>query len=443
MWRMRFQSRDTRIAVLLFLALSIFYYQSAPRDLSDFRYMTLVARGLFWHGDITLDAWAPPPHGAPDAVPVSDVLPYQFTVHGEHVYHRFPPGSAVLMAPVVGLAEALGYSILDETGGYDRAREARVLHYFAAVSTALLVALFYVQAILYLDRRMALLIALGAGLGTPLWSVNAGTLWSHNFCALGLCAALLLLTRAEKRGLPPSGLLLGSLLAWMFFVRPTSALSIAVLLPYAIWRWRSAAAPTVVTSAAWLGLFVVYSDLVWGEPLPPYYRTQRLLGFPPAEALLGTLVSPARGLLVYVPAVVWLAALVTSQSRRLPHRSLAMLGSAVCVMHWWMVSSFPHWWGGHSWGPRLMTDLVPWWVLLIVLGTAALRKRPESEPVPALLRPAAATALVAFGVLMNVVGVGIAESMRWNREIDIDAHPERLWDWRHPPFLHWRQDPAP
>ena len=428
-----------RIVTLLFIALAILYYQSAPRWLADFRYMTLVARGIWQDGDITLDDWAPAPHGSADAVPVSDVLPYQFAVHGGHVYHYFPIGTAALIAPFVGIAESLGYSTLDESGAYDPKNEARIQHYFASICTALLVAIFFLQTRLYLSWRPALFIALAAGLGTPLWSTGGGTLWSHTLSTLGLGTVLALLMRAEQRNEPPNGIALGCLLAWMFFVRPTTALSIGVLLPYVIWRWRRAALPAALTAAGWLVLFSAHSQSVWGQWLPPYFQTSRVGGGPTFEALAGNLISPARGLLIYVPALVPLAALLIFRWRRLAMRPLVALGAFVCVLHWLVVSSYPHWWGGHSWGPRLMLDLTPWWVFFAIVVVAEMSERAESSPLPLLIRPQIATFLVGVGVLMHGIGALSSESGRWNADVEIDAHPERLWDWQNPPFLHWRQ----
>src|SRR6185436_12328064 len=87
----------------------------------------------------------------------------------------------------------------------------------------------------------------------------------------------------------------------------------------------------------------------------------------------GHLVSPSRGLITYVPVVVFVAYLVIRYRRTLPSVALTALGAANVVALVALMSGWRMWWGGHSYGPRLLTECVPWLVLLAVMGVGAMR----------------------------------------------------------------------
>jgi hypothetical protein len=104
------------------------------------------------------------------------------------------------------------------------------------------------------------------------------------------------------------------------------------------------------------------------------------------------------------------------------------------------------WWGGWSYGPRLSTDLVPWFVLLAILSLRAFRDDVIRASVTGRsLNPrfrvrdralvSIACVLLALGVAINARGALSWETTSWNASPNIDSHPERVWDWRAPQFL--------
>jgi hypothetical protein len=234
--------------------------------------------------------------------------------------------------------------------------------------------------------------------------------------------------------------LMASLLAWMYFVRPTFSIHILAISVYLFIYYRRLFLPVAITGALWLAGFVLYSWIHFRELLPSYYRASRLQFSSFWVALAGNLISPARGLLVYVPIILFVAFMLLRYRRQMSHKRLLWVSLAVIAGHLAIVSSFPHWWGGHSFGPRFTTGLVPWFVLLGVLGASAMLKwREERE---AISRVAWHTQL-ACGVLLllmsgfiNTRGATSHATWLWNmRPAEIDQHPERLWDWRQPQFL--------
>ena len=80
--------------------------------------------------------------------------------------------------------------------------------------------------------------------------------------------------------------------------------------------------------------------------------------------------------------------------------------------------------GGGSYGPRLLTDVVPWAVLVAIVGGAGARRVHMSG----LTNPelAAACALVLLAIVINARGaLSVRAHHVWNLEMVVDRHPER------------------
>ena len=91
-----------------------------------------------------------------------------------------------------------------------------------------------------------------------------------------------------------------------------------------------------------------------------------------------------------------------------------------------------------------MADLIPWFVLLAILGCAAELHRDRGANVtadtripgmPRTIQRMGAAAL-AISILMNAPGALSIATMWSNvRPTDVDKHPEHVRDWKRPQFL--------
>ncbi len=99
-----------------------------------------------------------------------------------------------------------------------------------------------------------------------------------------------------------------------------------------------------------------------------------------------------------------------------------------------MVSLWPVWWGGFSYGPRLLADVLPWLALLAILGCAA-RLRSADNAKFSRTEIATALSLLALSIAINGRGAISVATAAWNIEVDIDRHPEQVWNWSNPQFM--------
>jgi len=271
-------------------------------------------------------------------------------------------------------------------------------------------------------------IALGAGFGTQIWSTASRALWSHTWqiTLLGW-VVYLLLTSAERNKFRP--ILTATLLSWMFFVRPTSAVSILCVTAFVLISHPRAFVTFASTGVLWLMAFFAYSLAVFGKLIPSYYSAPGVtpnIGRIPV-ALTGDLFSPARGLLVFVPIVALILYLVIRFWRTLSveRRALARLALVAITIHAIVIAAQQPWWGGSCYGPRLFTDVIPWFVLLAILGVAGLLD--QRGQVDTILRRrvgAIGTVLVIMSVMMNAPGALSWSTMEWNlKPISVTASP--------------------
>jgi len=426
------RTRTATIGLLLF-ALAFTVFRASPRgQLYDSKYALVVAHQLAHHATLDLGDLARRAEGVAPGEPLS----YRFVEREGRVEHLFPVGTPLLAAPFVAVAGWAGFEVVDDAGRYHRGVERSLQRTLAALAMAALAVLFFATARLRLPPAAATWVAVGGAFGTQVWSTASRSLWSHGFAVALLTAALYLLLRARTEDRPLPAASIAGLLAWAWLCRPTMALSILAITAWLAWTSRTSVPRFALAGALWAALFVALFSLDGGGPLPPYYLGAAfgLDRFP--AALPGHMISPSRGLLIYCPLVLAVAHLVWKHWSRLPERPLVLAGVGVFFAHWVLVSTFEHWWGGYCYGARLMTDVVPWIVLLGVLSlSAALAAGPGA--LNALERRLMG-ALVVASVVINGVGAISKGAAQWNDAQQRPGFEQKLWDWHDPQLLHRR-----
>ena len=372
---------------------------------------------------------------------------YQLVRINDKLLYYYPHGSSLLSLPLVAVLRASGEYVVSKAVNYYAIREAQEQHVIAAFLMAILACVFLRTAEIMLPASWSLVVALGASFGTQIWSTASRLLWSHTWEILLLGAVVLELLSAEEKPRRLHMVWLASLVSWMFFVRPTGAVVVVGVTIYIFLYHPRDCLPYLLAGLAWLAGFITYSWLTFGQIVPGYYHNRSFQS--PAHfltALAGNLVSPSRGLLVFVPELLFVMFIVARYWRHLPHRRLAVLAIAVSCAHMLILCFDEKWWGGWSYGPRLSTDVIPWFVLLATLSLRSFRDdiacasvgerqgkvrfRPRDRGLVAL-----ACVLLALGVAINARGALSWETALWNGRPNIDLYPERLWDWRSPQFL--------
>jgi hypothetical protein len=411
----------------------------------------LLSQSLLDHGSFTLEHYAiprlPP---LQQAGWLSNGNLYQLELVNNHVYYFFPPGSSILSLPYVALMHAFGLSVVNADGTHNLFGELMIQTSLAALLMAGLATGFLLMSALLLPLGWSVLIALGGAFGTQIWSTASRGLWADTWgiVLLGVAVFILLAHEAGKGPIRP--IVFASLLSWMYFVRPTASVHILAITIYLLLFHRRGFLWYAITGATWCMLFVAYSWSHYGQLLPTYYLASRLTFNTFWTALAGNLVSPSRGLFMYVPVLLFVVYLLMRYWRELPFPRLVVLSVSVIAGHLVVHSMFSPWYGGGCYGPRYSTGLVPWFALLGILGIKAMLRWHERHAVhgaslyrsPQLILGAL---LLALSVWIHARGALAHETLEWNLNPGhVDERPERIWDWRQPQFLAgWVSTPLP
>ena len=423
--------RARRIGLLLFLA-SLVVYNANLREVSsaDTIPTRLVPVAVVLEHRLTLDRYYRD----------EPALPYWVQRVGEHYVSSYPILPGLLAVPVY-LLPMLAFG----DGSWT------LVNLLAKLSASLIAALSVLVLYLALRRLApavpAAAVALVYAFGTSTWSVSSQGLWGHGPAQLFMALAVYCALRGDEapRYLGYGGLAAGLMVA----SRPATGLVASALLAYALVRHGRQALRAVLGALAVVLPLALHNLWQFGSPQGGYARlhathatyhgVSSAWGSSLAEGLLGLLVSPSRGLLVYSPVLVFaLAGLLQALGeRRQPLlRWLAAAAGGTVLM----LGGFSVWWGGHSFGPRLLADVLPLLALLLLPVWPRLgRQRP--------LR----------GVFVGLLGVSIAvqalgafyypspREVDWNTSPrDVDEAHERLWDWKDSQLLRLlRNGPHP
>ena len=346
----------------------------------DSRSARLLPFAILTRGTVVFDSYGPPP---PDA--------HWFTWGRGHLVSFYPIVLPVLATPL--FVPAVVYVA---TAKPDAWRFETVVELMEKGVASLIAALSVVVVWLTLRRltneKNSLLLSAAYAFGTQTWSTSSQAMWQHGLGQLLLASILYLLVRYGPA--PRAALAIGALCGLTIFNRPANAVFAAAIALFYLLRARNAFARFAYGAVAASVPFLAYNVYFLGRPLGGY---QSLVGTSVFEhsipdGVAALLVSPGKGLLVFAPFFLFLAAgrrLELGAAGRLPIVLLWLACLGQLVLHGTM-----DWRGGWAYGPRFLTDMLPFLTLALV-------------PAVARLRPAGLTAFlacVAFAIFVQAVG---------------------------------------
>lgn len=355
----------------------------------------------------------------------------------EH-YSFFPIGTVLMAVPFVKAYEAFpnlsrslvpGISNLTtKLGRFPSAEEAyeplerAIASFYVALTTLLLFILLEKIS----DTYIALLFSLLFGFCSPAWSIASRGLWQHGPLMLLTTIGFLFLVSQKQKVRELSALPL----AFSYIVRPTGVIAAGLTALFCSNRFKKIPVLYLSLVIAVMIPFIAFNMSFFGRALPPYYNNSRLTFGPSMpDALFANLLSPSRGLFVfcaYLIAPLFLFFVRRDLWRKAPpYIWLALL---ISWTHWIAVSAFPNWWGGHTFGPRYMTELVP---LLIIVCCWVIKNIKNRTPLIYI------TLVLGFVNLLNHwQGANNQYVFNWNiSPRNVDLYPDRVWEVKGSQFL--------
>jgi len=116
-------------------------------------------------------------------------------------------------------------------------------------------------------------------------------------------------------------------------------------------------------------------------------------------------------------------------------RALDLALVLIILLHWIVISSFGHWWGGFTFGPRLFTDMMPLFVLLMIPVLQSMAAT-DKKLGPRLLLIISFTCTLLLSIFIHHRGATEPATWMWNSvPVMVDREVARLWAWSDLQFL--------
>jgi hypothetical protein len=425
-------------AVALFAGL-VLIYNSNGRELQpiDSQPTKLAARALARDGVLTLDRDIAEKPG------LSLRAPFQKDRQG-HTRSAYSVVPSLIAAVPAWILSRSGLLDLDAP-----LAPSVIASLTASLLTAAAVVLVFLALRRMASQTVALFTAIGLGLGTNYWALMSRTLWQHETVTFGIALALWAWLRPSRALTPVAAAIGGIGLALACVCRPQIAPLATILL---VWFAVRAGLMTALISGGivvlalaaqfaaqyyWFGnIFGGFRAMLTVALQPGAHGVTSSINYEPWMVALGLLVSPSRGLLVFSPVV----ALAVVGVRR------SMAGFQDLRLGWLLGASaaqfaeysfYSVWWGGFTFGPRYMLDLLVPLTPAAAFGVEAALARSWSRWLSG--------AALAWSILMSATGAFWYPNDQWNTSPEsVDTHHARLWDWRDPQFVRaWKRGPSP
>lgn len=363
-------------------------------------------------------------------------LVYSLVDTGEHIVSKYPILPSFLALPVYLIPSLLGVSF---TGPLIRT--------LAKISASLITAfsalfLFFILK-RFVSERWSIILTLAYALGTSNWTISAQDLWQHGASQLFLVLTVFILLKARQN-------------QWFYFLtglfsglavtaRPLNAVIIFFVLLFVLHRKRNYFLIVVLGILLPMVLLSFYNTYYFGWPWSTGYETEMTRGWanPFFQGLAGLLVSPSRGLLIYSPFLVFgfLGGWLLFRHKSLLNRdylllfryfSLAAIAFIFAMSKWYM------WYGGYTFGSRMLVDIIP---LLIILFVPVIKKGIFHKKIVLLMF----TILLLFsvGVQLTIILVGdYSWDDQYNKGPKVPLEESWsdqawLWDWKNSQLLHY------
>ena len=246
--------------------------------------------------------------------------------------------------------------------------------------------------------------------------------------------------RAHAPGWRPDllfGVLLGTALFWVVFVRAHGAVSAAAIGVYLLLHHRRTLAVTIVTGGLWsIGLAAVSLHL-FGTPTPPsVYAPDTIDGRDVFNRYFWLMLSPSRGLLVFCPYLAAVGVILVGFRKHLTDAGLLLPAGLAVAGHTAVFACYNGWHAGSSYGPRYFCDILPWFVLATAAGCRGLVNAYRAgELRRVVVAVAVLVACFAWGGWVHGRGANSARAWLWNERSKRVGQEESVKEWRHPQFL--------
>jgi hypothetical protein len=280
------------------------------------------------------------------------------------------------------------------------------------------------------SRKIALITTFIYAFATNTWMISSQGLWQHGLAELLLSAMIYIVLLNERKETKNNVLYLGLLSGLYIFNRPTDVFLLVPIFIYLVQLGKRNVVLYLLSSVASGAPFLAYNVHYFGSIVGGYMKDASYFDFSQIIFFnfMGLLISPNRGLLVYTPIVV-LSIVGFFQARRIfnPRIRRFFFISGICILlQILFYSVFSIWWAGWSYGPRFLTDCLPFMILSLGLFLHNLSGYPVVGSKRKFWMLAIAVLLI-WSVSVQVIGA-FCFNYQWDADQGPGRDPDRYWN---------------
>ncbi|MBP9759629.1 hypothetical protein KBD45_08105 [Candidatus Dojkabacteria bacterium] len=358
---------------------------------------------------------------------------YRVVTINRHIYSIFPIGVNLISLPILIVIDKYYlfnhidlYNLLQTYDSY--LLTSKIENVISSFICALCSILIYILVRKDIGRTKSFILVLIFAFGTSVWSIASRSLWSHGAEILMLLMAMLLLN--IKSGKSKHFVILSSLpIGLSVLIRPTGIIFLLLLSLYIAYAYKKYFLRYLVLLMIIITSFIYFNFTTFHTIFPSYYNLDRIgLHQHFIEATLGNLISPSRGLLIYSPIFIFSLLGIYFKIKLHKFYFFDFILVLILIFYYLGTSAFPHWWGGDSFGPRLLSGLIP---ILTYFLIPVLKFKFKHNWFTLLF-----VICLGMSVFIHYKGSNSFACWQWNATPSrIDISTDRLWDWHDIQFL--------
>lgn len=374
----------------------------------------------------------------------------------DHYMSAYPVMPAILSIPVytvpvfLGLTEGAVSSM-----GFTQTEIVGTL--LSKISGSLVVSIsvgiLYLTLLRLTNKRSALWIALIYGLATSSWAVSSQGLWQSSMSQPCLAFAFYFFIKAKEN--TRNIIYAGIPLALSVACRPHNTIFVLIMFVYVIHKHRAQIIHFMAYPAIIATILLTYNIYYFSTPVGGYGTTTESskiltskeideketltknneikvvsdasrLSYPRLNRLLGLLVSPSRGLLVYSPCLIFA---FIGMVLALYHRNLLLTYVAIAtIMTIISYSSFYGWHGAFGYSYRMLVDLLPGLCLFLAVVYDWIVKHRWVKSLFVFL--------VFFSIFIQIIGTFFYPCGFYDEASKSDIRSDRIfWNWKDAEFV--------
>jgi len=419
-------SKRNWISLIIFSLVFTIHFNSKVVTSSDSRWVVPTAFSIIKEHNTNLDEY----HNL--------INSYQYyaidSVNG-HLYSKFPMGTTLIATPFVYIIDKLCTKVVGmDIYGIEKTYPLQGIELLIAsiIVAITVIFIFRISNMILKNNFQSILITLIFGFCTAAWSTASRALWQHGPSMLTLTITLYLLLKAKEK--PRSAIWAALPLAFSYVIRPTDFIPVLFLSLFVFTNYRKYFIRFVFVALLVAIPFFIYNFNLYGALLTPYYMGQ-YQGHSSNYLLsvFGNLFSPARGLFIFSPILLFSILGMGFKIKNGSFKSLDFFLVLIIISHLLFFSLMRVWWAGWSFGPRYFTDIIPFFIYFLVGAFEWLNTKTTSQK---LVYRIILIPLIAISFYINYRGATHYSTFEWNATPNnIDEHTERLWQWHDLQFL--------